>query len=127
MFSAWPLSGRSPVAGSTSAYLTDELPELSTRTRPAEPDEPAMAGMLPGAGYAPMRRQGQTAGTARGGAGADRHRAVDPLAPVIEWPQPGGTSSVRSMGPLSHVLAFAAVITVVIEIPGPSVLFTISR
>ena len=51
MFSAWPLSGRSPVSGSTSAYLTDELPELSTRTRPAEPGEAAMAGMLPAAGY----------------------------------------------------------------------------
>src|SRR5690349_1222841 len=51
MFSAWPLSGRSPVSGSTSAYLTDELPELRTRTRPAEPGEPAMAGMLPVAGY----------------------------------------------------------------------------
>src|SRR6185437_11149950 len=58
MFSAWPLSGRSPVAGSTSAYLTDELPELSTRTRPAEPGEPAMAGMLPGVGYVPVRRPG---------------------------------------------------------------------
>src|SRR5690348_8629917 len=43
MFSAWPLSGRSPVAGSTRAYLTDELPELSTRTRPAQPGEHAMA------------------------------------------------------------------------------------
>ncbi|HET9967742.1 MAG TPA: LysE family translocator, partial [Streptosporangiaceae bacterium] len=31
------------------------------------------------------------------------------------------------MVPLSHVLAFAAVVTVVIAIPGPSVLFTISR
>jgi len=31
------------------------------------------------------------------------------------------------MMPLSHVLAFAAVVTVVIAIPGPSVLFTISR
>src|SRR6478609_7093130 len=31
------------------------------------------------------------------------------------------------MVPLSHVLAFVAVITVVIAIPGPSVLFTISR
>ncbi len=29
--------------------------------------------------------------------------------------------------PLSHVLAFAAVVTVLIAIPGPSVLFTISR
>jgi len=34
---------------------------------------------------------------------------------------------VRSMVPVSQVLAFAAVITVVIAIPGPSVLFTISR
>ena len=33
----------------------------------------------------------------------------------------------RFMVPLSHVLAFAAGITVVIAIPGPSVLFTISR
>ena len=31
------------------------------------------------------------------------------------------------MVPASHVLAFAAVVTVVIAIPGPSVLFTISR
>ena len=31
------------------------------------------------------------------------------------------------MIPASHVLAFAAVVTVVIAIPGPSVLFTISR
>jgi len=31
------------------------------------------------------------------------------------------------MVPLSHVLAFAAVVTVVIAVPGPSVLFTISR
>ena len=31
------------------------------------------------------------------------------------------------MVPLSHVLAFAAVVSVVIAIPGPSVLFTISR
>jgi len=31
------------------------------------------------------------------------------------------------MVPVSHVLAFAAVVTVVIAIPGPSVLFTISR
>ena len=31
------------------------------------------------------------------------------------------------MIPLSHVLAFAAVVTVVIAVPGPSVLFTISR
>lgn len=31
------------------------------------------------------------------------------------------------MVPLSHVLAFAAVVTVLIAIPGPSVLFTISR
>ena len=31
------------------------------------------------------------------------------------------------MVPLGHVLAFAAVITVVIAVPGPSVLFTISR
>ncbi len=29
--------------------------------------------------------------------------------------------------PLSHVLAFAAVVTVLIAVPGPSVLFTISR
>src|SRR5690242_4811201 len=61
MFWAWPLSGRSPVAGSTSAYLTDELPELSTRTRPAEPGEPAMAGMLPVAGYGRVRRPGRHA------------------------------------------------------------------
>ena len=66
MFSAWPLSGRSPVSGSTSAYLTDELPELSTRTRPAEPGEPAMAGMLPAAGYGPrsaVRGQAPPAGS----------------------------------------------------------------
>lgn len=31
------------------------------------------------------------------------------------------------MVPVSHVLAFAAVVTVVIAVPGPSVLFTISR
>jgi threonine/homoserine/homoserine lactone efflux protein len=31
------------------------------------------------------------------------------------------------MVPAGHVLAFAAVVTVVIAIPGPSVLFTISR
>jgi threonine/homoserine/homoserine lactone efflux protein len=31
------------------------------------------------------------------------------------------------MVPLSHVLAFAAVVSVLIAIPGPSVLFTISR
>jgi threonine/homoserine/homoserine lactone efflux protein len=31
------------------------------------------------------------------------------------------------MVPLGHVLAFAAVVSVVIAIPGPSVLFTISR
>jgi threonine/homoserine/homoserine lactone efflux protein len=31
------------------------------------------------------------------------------------------------MVPLSHVLAFAAIVTVVIAVPGPSVLFTISR
>jgi threonine/homoserine/homoserine lactone efflux protein len=31
------------------------------------------------------------------------------------------------MVPVSHVLAFAAVVTVLIAIPGPSVLFTISR
>jgi threonine/homoserine/homoserine lactone efflux protein len=31
------------------------------------------------------------------------------------------------MVPASHVLAFAAVVTVLIVIPGPSVLFTISR
>ena len=31
------------------------------------------------------------------------------------------------MVPASHVLAFAAVVTVLIAIPGPSVLFTISR
>ena len=31
------------------------------------------------------------------------------------------------MVPLSHVLTFAAVVSVVIAIPGPSVLFTISR
>src|SRR5882724_761127 len=70
MFSAWPLSGRSPVSGSTSAYLTDELPELSTRTRPEELGEPAMAGMLPGAGYG--SRSGALSGhpgTAPGGYG----------------------------------------------------------
>ena len=31
------------------------------------------------------------------------------------------------MVPVSHVLAFAAVVSVLIAIPGPSVLFTISR
>src|SRR5229473_2937291 len=31
------------------------------------------------------------------------------------------------MVPLSHVLAFAAVVSVLIAIPGPSVLFTVSR
>src|SRR5947208_2295408 len=31
------------------------------------------------------------------------------------------------MVPFSHVLAFAAVVSVLIAIPGPSVLFTISR
>ena len=31
------------------------------------------------------------------------------------------------MVPVSHVLAFAAVVTILIAIPGPSVLFTISR
>ena len=31
------------------------------------------------------------------------------------------------MVPVSHVLAFAAVVTVLIAVPGPSVLFTISR
>jgi threonine/homoserine/homoserine lactone efflux protein len=31
------------------------------------------------------------------------------------------------MVPLSHVLTFAAVVSVLIAIPGPSVLFTISR
>ena len=35
--------------------------------------------------------------------------------------------SVSAMVPVGHVLAFAAVVTVVIAIPGPSVLFTISR
>jgi threonine/homoserine/homoserine lactone efflux protein len=35
--------------------------------------------------------------------------------------------SVSVMVPAGHVLAFAAVVTVVIAIPGPSVLFTISR
>jgi threonine/homoserine/homoserine lactone efflux protein len=35
--------------------------------------------------------------------------------------------SVSGMVPVGHVLAFAAVVTVVIVIPGPSVLFTISR
>jgi threonine/homoserine/homoserine lactone efflux protein len=35
--------------------------------------------------------------------------------------------SVSVMVPVGHVLAFAAVVTVVIAIPGPSVLFTISR
>src|SRR5690349_15831736 len=78
MFSAWPLSGRSPVSGSTSAYLTDELPELSTRTRPAEPGEPAMAGMLPGAG---RHRVAGAAGAAglpgvRGGRDAPARRLV---------------------------------------------------
>src|SRR5690349_7659502 len=77
MFSAWPLSERSPVSGSTSAFLTDELPELRTRTRPEEPGEPAMAGMLPVAGYALVRRPGETAGTARSGAGADRQFVRD--------------------------------------------------
>ena len=31
------------------------------------------------------------------------------------------------MVPASHLLVFAAIVTVVIAIPGPSVLFTISR
>ena len=31
------------------------------------------------------------------------------------------------MVPVSHVLAFTAVVTVLIAVPGPSVLFTISR
>src|SRR4029077_18428511 len=38
-----------------------------------------------------------------------------------------GLPSVRPMVPLSHVLTFAAVVSVLIAIPGPSVLFTISR
>ena len=35
--------------------------------------------------------------------------------------------SVGAMVPASHILAFAAVVTVLVAIPGPSVLFTISR
>src|SRR5207253_1601874 len=38
-----------------------------------------------------------------------------------------GRPSVGPMVPLSHVLTFAAVVSVLIAIPGPSVLFTISR
>lgn len=42
---------------------------------------------------------------------------------------PGGTPQPYRAGmvPVSHVLAFAGVLTVIIAIPGPSVLFTISR
>ena len=40
---------------------------------------------------------------------------------------PSAPSSVDAMVPASHVLAFAAMVTVLIAIPGPSVLFTISR
>jgi threonine/homoserine/homoserine lactone efflux protein len=40
---------------------------------------------------------------------------------------PPATPNVEAMVPASHVLAFAAMVTVLIAIPGPSVLFTISR
>ena len=40
---------------------------------------------------------------------------------------PPAPPNVGAVVPVSHVLAFAAVVTVLIAIPGPSVLFTISR